>query len=182
MSLFLSNAIMALQSGRYEKFRKIIENVGPHIFRGKMPKSLLDEARYGEMYCKKDSSEPLFPIRFLWLLEMHELRMFGLEPLGRSLYHPEKLYELWQKAVSDRAYREELQQNHIELDLKNKAILLSAGWVYIGDHFIEDFIEIERFMAGDREILYPDPDTGEMRPVFHDYKRKLRRLDTNPDG
>ncbi|WP_201352185.1 hypothetical protein [Hydrogenimonas urashimensis] len=172
MSLFLSSVIEALQSGDYRQFRHIMEKVGPTIFKGKMPQSLLEEARYGELNCgKNDQSEPLFPIRFMWLLEMHEQRMFGLQTLGRSMYHPEKLYALWQKATSDASYRKELEEEGIRFDLKNKAILLPAGWVYIGEHFVEDFIEIERFYAKGKEILYPDPETGEMKPVFHEFKK-----------
>ena len=36
-------------------------------------------------------------------MEAHEQRMFGLSPLGRSRYHPEKLMELWKRASAARA-------------------------------------------------------------------------------
>ena len=54
-------------------------------------------------------------------------------------------------------------------DLAEKAVALTAGWVYIGDRFIDDFLDVEA-TAG-FELLFPDPPSGELRPVFLEIKQ-----------
>lgn len=97
MSLWLQAAIEALQGGEYERFRvKLLPHAPIRV-----PGCLLRELEFAERCCRNKANDQLFPIRFLWLMEAHEQRMFGLNPLDRSRYHPEKLLERWKRASAD---------------------------------------------------------------------------------
>jgi hypothetical protein len=107
----------------------------------------------------------------MWLMECNEQRMFGHAPLGRSTYHPEKLLDFWTKALEDEVFRNEMEQQGFRFDLDDKAVEMTAGWIYIGESFIRDLIEIERAIG--EEMLFPDQDSGEHRAVFSEQKGKV---------
>ena len=48
-----------------------------------MPKIILEELEFGERFCQDIEENRLFPIRFIWLLEANEQRMFGQKALSR---------------------------------------------------------------------------------------------------
>ncbi len=165
MSLWLQAAIYALSAGDYERFRVDILPHAPIP----IPGCMLKEIEYAERAHLDKTRGLLFPIRFLWLLEANEQRLFGEKPLGRSRYHPETLLNLWERILADRAYRQECEENGIQVDLDEKAIRLSGGWVYIGEHFVEDLLEVERTLKV--ELLFPEPQGGEERPAFPEFRQ-----------
>ncbi|MBT0652908.1 hypothetical protein [Geomobilimonas luticola] len=103
-------------------------------------------------------------------MECNEQRLFGIEPLGRSIYHPEKLLEVWEHVQSDQNYCNYLKENGFEFDFVDKAMELTRGWIYVGDTFIEDFMEIEQNIGV--EMMFPDPETKEPKAVFKSYKHQ----------
>ena len=110
-------------------------------------------------------------MRFLWTLEAVEQRNFG-HPPGRSYYHPEKLLANWERARTDAAFRAELESARFVLDFEEQAIELTRGWVYIGDRFADDFLEIEAAVGV--ELLFTGPPSGPPVPAFRDLKRRRR--------
>jgi hypothetical protein len=163
VSLWLQAAMEALQSGDYERLRvKIMPRAPIHI-----PGCLLRELEFAERRCRDVSTDPLFPIRFLWLMEANEQRMFGLGALGRSLYHPEKLLQLWERASADVQYRRESEAAGLRFDFAEKAVKLGEGWIYIGERFVEDFLEVETTLGV--ELLFPNPLASEGRPAFQKF-------------
>jgi hypothetical protein len=164
MSLWLQGAIEALEDGDYVDFKANILPFSPIP----VPSCLLKEIEFGERYCL-EMAEPLFPIRFLWLLEANEQRLYGLCPLERSFYHPEKIFNLWTRASTDPSYLQKCEVTGLVFDFAEKAIKLKQGWLYIGGAFIEDFLEIETTVGF--QLLFPDPVTHEGRPAFHKLKQ-----------
>ena len=164
MSLWLQAVTEALEDRDYNHFRVNLLPNAPI----KIPGCLIREAQFAERRFGENSQERLFPIRFLWLMEAHEQRMFGLNPSGRSGYHPEKLLELWKRASTEKKYQQECEEAGMQFDFAEKAVKVSAGWIYIGDRFVEDFLDIE--IALKTELLLPDPVTGEGRPAFKELK------------
>jgi hypothetical protein len=166
MSLWLQAATQALQYGDYERFRV---NILPHAPIS-IPGCLYQELEFAERRCHDKAKDKLFPIRFLWLMEAHEQRMFGLSPLGRSRYHPEKLMELWKRASAEVQYQQECEVDGFQFDFNEKAMKLDVGWIYIGDRFIEDFLEVETTLGV--ELLFPNPPATEKIPAFQDFKQQ----------
>lgn len=164
MSLWLQAAIQALSAGNYEKFRTRLLPRAPF----RVPDCLFREFEFAERRCRHKEKDQLFPIRFLWLMEAKEQRMFGLGPLARSRYHPEILLELWKQVSADPRYRQEMEAQGFRFDLEEKAMDMSVGWVYIGDRFVEDFLEVESVLGV--ELLFPDPSAAEGRPAFRQFK------------
>ena len=107
---------------------------------------------------------------FLWLMEAHEQRMFDLSPLDRSRYHPEKLLELWRRASTDDQYRQECETAGFQFNFSMKAVNLGVGWIYIGDRFVEDFLEVENTL--EVELLFPNPPAKKGKPAFQDFKKR----------
>ena len=165
MSLWLQASIEALQGGDYERFRvKILPHAPIRV-----PGCLLRELEFAERCCRDKANDQLFPIRFLWLMEAHEQRMFGLSPLGRSRYQPEKLLELWMRASADVLYRQECESAGFRFDFTEKSVNLGVGWIYIGERFVEDFLEVETTLGV--ELLFPSPPATEGRPAFQEFKQ-----------
>jgi hypothetical protein len=100
-------------------------------------------------------------------MDGNEQRRFGMSP-GRSLYHPEKLLEFWDRASSDVHFRRKNETAEIQFDFTEKAVKLKAGWIYIGDHFVDDFLEIEATLGC--ELLFPNPPSNEEKPAFQQFK------------
>ena len=165
MSLWLQSALEALEEGDYRNLRGLVTQAPLRL-----PDCMLREIEYGETHFHENSEGRLFPIRFMWLMECNEQRMFGHAPLGRSTYHPEKLLDFWTKALEDEVFRNEMEQQGFRFDLDDKALEMTAGWIYIGESFIQDLIEIERAIGV--EMLFPDQDSGEHRAVFSEQKGK----------
>jgi len=113
-------------------------------------------------------NDKLFPIRFLSLFGLNEQRLSGLPVMGRSYYHPERLYQRWELCCRDEAVRQEAEEAGVMFDMQNKAILLTRGWVWIGDTFVQDFFEIEAHY--DEKLLFPDPN-NELKPIFNEYRQ-----------
>jgi hypothetical protein len=103
--------------------------------------------------------------------------MFGLSPLERSCYHPEKLLELWKRVSTDVDYRQECEGAGLQFDFVEKAVKVSEGWIYIGERFVEDFLEVETILG--TQLLFPDPLTGDGRPAFKEFKQ-LRSSEESP--
>lgn len=165
MSLWLQTAIEALTDGAYERFRQNLLPTSPIP----LPDCMMRELEFAERRCRNIKKDRLFPIRFLWLLEANEQRLWGLPPLGRSLYHPEKLLELWDRVSTDPGYRQELEAEGFRFDLKEKAFELTPGWVYIGNRFVADLLEIESAIGV--ELMFPGSSTEELRPAFQESRR-----------
>ncbi len=166
MSLWLQSALEALEEGDYRNLRGLVTHAPLHL-----PGCMLREIEYGETQFDENSEDRLFPIRFMWLMESNEQRMFGHVPLARSRYHPEKLLDFWNRAENDAAFRNEMVQQGFRFDLDNKAVEMNAGWIYIGESFAHDLIEIERAIG--EEMLFPDPASGEHRAVFREQKDRV---------
>lgn len=166
MSLWLQAATDALAYGLYEHLRV---NLLPHAPM-RIAGCLSRELEFAERYCRDKTKDRLFPIRFLWLWEGNEQQMFGLPPLGRSHYHPEKLLDFWERACADPQYRQEREAEGFVFDFAEKAVKLTSGWVYIGERFIEDFLEVEATLGV--ELLFPGPQAGEKQPAFQAFKRQ----------
>jgi len=166
MSLWLEAATEALADGEYERFRKHILPKAPIP----LPACLIRELEFAERRCRDNAKDRLFPIRFLWSMEANEQRLFGYPALGRSSYHPEKLLEVWSRASTDANYRRALEDDGFRFDLAEKAIELTVGWVYIGDRFFEDLLEVEAALGV--ELLFTDPSSGEPRPAFQELKQQ----------
>jgi hypothetical protein len=165
MSLWLDSVLTSLQNGEYKWLREMNLPNAPVP----MPECMYRELEFAERRCTDLENDRLFPIRFLWLMEAHEQRMFGLKALERSRYHPEKLLELWDRVSADTQYEQELETAGFRFDFDEKAVQLEMGWVYIGDSFIQDFIDVLDTLGV--ELLFPDGKDGEGRPAFHEYKR-----------
>lgn len=46
---------------------------------------------------------------------------------------------------------------------------LGVGWIYIGDRFVEDFLEVETTLGV--ELLFPNPPASEGQPAFQGFKQ-----------
>ena len=97
-------------------------------------------------------------------MEAHEQRRFGLNPLGRSRYRPDKLLGLWKRASADVQCRQKCETDEFHFDLSEKAVNLGVGWIYIWDRFVEDFLEVETTFGV--ELLFPNLPASEGQPVF----------------
>lgn len=166
MSLWLQAAIEALQNGDYEWLRVSILPHAPIP----IPSCLHLELEFAEECCQDKEKDQLFPIRFSWLMEAHEQRMFDLSPLDRSRYHPEKLLELWRRASTDDQYRQECETSGFQFNVSKKAMNLGLGWIYIGDRFVEDFLEVENTLGV--ELLFPNPPAKIGQPAFQEFKKR----------
>jgi hypothetical protein len=164
MSLWLQAVTEALQYGDYERLRGQILPRAPIP----IPDCMINELKFAERRCRNISTDPLFPIRFLWLWEANEQRRFNLSALGRSLYHPEKILELWERASADMKYRRESESYGFQFDFFEKAIKFDQGWVFIGERFVDDFLEVETALGV--ELLFPNPLTSEGTPAFQKFK------------
>jgi hypothetical protein len=167
MSLWLQSAIEHFHSRHYQEFR---ENLLPRA-PSPMPECLIKELEFGESYCTDPEDDPLFPIRYLWLLEGLEQRNFNLPMMGRSRFHPEiLLYDIWERVNAEPTFRQELESAGFKFNFHEKAIAMSTGWVLIGDHFTEDFFEIESIL--NIKLLFPEKDTGELKTVFNSLRKR----------
>lgn len=165
MSLWLQSVIGHLADRKYKQVRDNLLPISPIP----IPDCLKKELDFGEKCCNYPEPEPLFPIRFLWLLEGNEYRRFNLPMLNRSHYHPEVLlFDIWNRVVSEPDFKKEMESDGFRFNLDEKSLSMSRGWVFIGNHFIEDFLEIEMTLG--IELLFPDKDNNKLRPVFQDYK------------
>src|SRR5207247_2339082 len=135
----------------------------------RLPACVYREVEYGEARCRDHTTDRLFPIRFLWLLEGNEQRLWEYTPLGRSRYHPEKLLEVWQRVLAEPAFRRDREAEGFRFDLDGKAMNLTTGWIYIGESFAEDFLEVEAVLGV--ELLFPVSDLGDRQPAFQEIKR-----------
>lgn len=165
MSLWLQSAIEALNAGEYERLRKYLLPNAPIP----IPGCMSAELEFAERRCGKSPGDRLFPIRFLWLMEAHEQKFGDFDPLGRSRYHPEKILELWERASGDAAYRQEREAEGFRFDLAEKAVEMTAGWVYVGERFVEDFLEVEQVVGV--KLLFKKTASGKRRPAFEKFKR-----------
>jgi len=160
MSLWLQSSLQALESGDYERFRRGILPIAPLP----IPDCLGREVEFAERRCRDLSQDRLFPIRFLWLLEANEQRRWGYPPLARSHYHPETLLDFWERAIADPDYRQAREAEGFRFDLEERAVEMTAGWIYIGERFIEDLFEVEDALGV--ALQFPSPPSGEPRPAF----------------
>ena len=165
MSLWLQAVPEDLASGHYAHLRRELLPIAPIP----IPGCLKRELRFAERRCRSQADR-LFPIRFLWLMEANEQRQFDLPALGRSLYHPEKLLDLWNRASDDPQYRKERGAEGYKFDFKEQAIQLTSGWIYIGQRFAEDLLKVEAIVGV--KLLFPDPSVPSGRPAFVNVKRK----------
>ncbi len=172
MSLWLDAMLSHLSIGKYQKIRENVLPMCPIPF----PDCLKKEFEYGERCCNNSENDRLYPIRFLWFMEAHEQRMFGYEAGARSHYHPEKLLEFWERAISDASFLQEQTANGFRFDMKEKAINMSAGWVLIGDDLVGDFIEIEKILKV--EMLFANDTGSDPQPAFIAIKQQ--RENGNP--
>jgi hypothetical protein len=176
MSVWMQAALEALHYGEYARFRRDILPRAPFV----VPPCLIREFEFGERRCVNHKVDPLFPIRFLWTLEGNEQRLYHLPAQGRSRYHPERLLEVWTRASTDDAYRQGLEADGLAFDLTERAVRTSAGWVYIGEQFVEDFLEIETAVRV--ELLFPTETEGELQPAFQEIKRRRADEAARPIG
>jgi hypothetical protein len=137
-----------------------------------LPDCLRHELEFAERHCQDPTHDRLFPIRFLWLLEANEQRRYGHPPLVRSHYHPEELLSFWKRAAADPEYRRAREAEGFRFDLMEKAVELTAGWVYIGDRFIRDLFAVEATLGV--TLQFPCPPYGQRRPAFPACRRPPR--------
>ncbi|MGD0277204.1 MAG: hypothetical protein ABSB79_14325 [Syntrophales bacterium] len=173
MSLFLQHIEALYVNGEYSLIRKEL-----HDFEKTdkpFPSCIYRELDYAESNkYRVIRDKNIFPIRFLWFFELKEQVMMGIVlPLERSIYNPERLYERWLRCLTDEYFRQEAIEADVLFDLDNKAISLRLGWVLIGDTFIDDLMEIEAYYGKDLMVI--DEDTGEGKPLFLEYKSKLKQ-------
>jgi hypothetical protein len=164
MSLWLQSALACLAAREYSHVRQRLLPIAPVS----LPACLERELAFAERRCVDPEQPGLFPVRFLWTLDALEQRSFG-HPSGRAYYHPEKLLRNWERACGDAAFRAELEAAAFVLDFAEQAIELSRGWVYIGDRFTEDFLEIEATVGV--ELLFSSESPGGPRPAFRERKQ-----------
>jgi len=161
MSLWLQSDIEHLNSRLYNAFRENLLPGAPIP----IPECLVRELEFGERCCTDPSGDPLFPIRFIWLLEGNEQRFDNLPMLGRSRFHPEILYfDIRQRAVNEPEFRDWMETEGFRINLTEKAIAMSTGWILIGDHFVEDLFQIESLHHV--ELLFPDHKYSPPAPGF----------------
>jgi len=165
MSLWLQSALAFLAARDYTHVRERLLPIAPIP----LPACLERELAFAERRCADRSQPGLFPVRFLWTLEALEQRTFGYPP-SLSHYHPEKLLANWERACNDASFRAELEAARLALDFDEQAIELSRGWVYIGDRFVEDFLEIEAAVGV--ELMFPTVPPGSSAPAFRDRKQR----------
>lgn len=167
MSLWLQSAIERLNGRRYQAFRENLLPIAPIP----IPDCMKRELEFGERCCIDPADDPLFPIRFFWLLEGNEQRRYDLPMLSRSRFHPEiLLFDIWNRAVAEPQFRQEMESKDFKFNLIEKAIAMSTGWILIGDHFVEDLFEIESVLH--TELLFPDNKTGVLRTVFQSFRKQ----------
>ena len=94
MSLWLQAVIEYLDDGDYKHVREKLLPMAPIV----IPKIILEELEFGERFCQDVEKNRLFPIRFIWLLEANEQRLFGQSALSRSKYQPKRI--CWHGRVS----------------------------------------------------------------------------------
>ena len=160
MSLWLEAMTRALRDGEYSRIREVLLPRAPRS----IPECMYREMAFAERCCRDIETDPVFPIRFLWLLDGHEQLAFGLPPSGLGVYHPEKLFDFWPRVIVDKDLRAQHEADGMRLNLEEKAVDLGRGWIYIGDRFIEDLFDVEACLGG--EVLFKCPETGEFLPVF----------------
>ncbi len=168
MSLFLQHIEGLYFSGAYGEIREQLkdwEETGKPF-----PPCIHRELDYGEAGSYRQiRDERMFPIRFMWLFELHEQSAFKIPALGRSYYHPELLYERWERCCTDTAFRKEAEDAGVLFDMEHKAISLRKGWVLIGDTWRDDLLEIEDYYG--TELLFPN-NIGELTPAFLEYRKR----------
>lgn len=166
MSLWMQSATDALANNDYQFIR---ENLIPHA-PFTIPACMFREFEFGERRCHDIEKDKLFPIRFMYLFEAFEQRNWGIPPGDRSLYNPEKLLAVWEKILADPAYLKECEDHGMRFDLEEKALEFLCGWIYIGNTFIDDFLELEN-TAG-VELLFCTETPDEFLPAFVEEKKK----------
>ncbi len=169
MSLWMQEATEALGRGEYRRFRQDLLPMAPFP----IPACLLREVEYGERHCQEVETDRLFPIRFLWVFEAIEQTNWGLEPGARSIFNPESLYGMWERLTTDHQFRKECEEGGSRFDFAEKAMESSHGWIYIGDSFIDDFLELEN--GAGVELQFPSGTSGESIPAFVAAKRERSR-------
>jgi hypothetical protein len=165
MSLWLQSVLAYLAARDYAHVRGRLLPIAPIA----LPGCLERELAFAERRCADPDEAGLFPVRFLWTLEALEQRNFG-HPPGRSHYHPEKLLANWERARRDAAFRSELESARFVLDFDEQAIELTRGWVFVGDRFVDDFLEIEATVGV--ELLFSAGSPGAREPAFREHKRR----------
>ena len=160
MSMWLEAMTRAMQEGEYGRIREVLLPMAPMS----IPECIYREISFAERCCLNIETDPVFPVRFLWLLDGHEQSAFGLPPSGLGVYHPEKLLDFWTRVIVDMDLRAQHQADGMRLKLEEKAIDLGRGWIYIGDRFVEDLFEVESCLGG--IVLFKCPETGEFLPAF----------------
>lgn len=173
MSLFFEHIAELYSNAEYATVREELHDFEKTV--KPFPTCIYRELDYAESNTYRIiRDENVFPIRFLWLFELKEQVMMGVVmPLERSHYNPELLYERWLKCLEDESFRREAIDVGVLFDLENMAISLTWGWVFIGDTFIDDLMEIEAFYG--EELMIADMETGIGRPMFVNYKSKKKR-------
>ncbi len=167
MSLWLEAMTGALHKGEYAWIRETLLPMAPRP----IPQCMYREIAFAERCCREGETDRVFPVRFLWLLDGHEQRTFGISPSGIGVYHPEKLLDFWSHVLVDMDVRKQHEAGGIRFNLEEKAFDLGRGWIYIGDRFVEDLLEVESCLGG--EVLFMCPETGDFLPAFR-AKRLLR--------
>jgi len=172
MSLFLQHIQDLYVNGEYSKITEALRRFEKDTQK-LLPSCIFRELDYANSNDYRNiRDENVFPIRFLWFFELKEQKMMGaVMPLERSHYNPESLYERWLRCLNDESFRQEAVMADVLFDLNNKAISLTWGWVFIGDTFIEDLMEIESYWGED--LLVIDNETQIERPLFVEFKSKM---------
>ena len=171
MSLFLQHIQELYADSEYHEIRESLRGFEKNTQK-LLPSCIFKELDYARSTSYRSiRDENIFPIRFLWFFELNEQRIMGvIMPLERSHYNPEKLYEIWLRCLSDESYRQEAEAADVLFDLNNKAISLTRGWVFIGDAFIEDLMEIESYWG--ENLMVIDEETKMERSLFVEFKSK----------
>ena len=150
MSLFYQHIGQLYESCKYAEIREEL-----HKFENSkkpFPGCIYKELDYAESEVyRKIRDENVFPIRFLWLFEFNEYRLFGITST-LSYYSPKLLYNNWQECMNNNSVREEAEKFDVCFDMENKAISLTKGWVLMGDTFLEDLKEVKNFYGRNKHI------------------------------
>jgi hypothetical protein len=76
----------------------------------------------------------------------------------------------WERARRDGRLPQRARIRRFVLDFDEQAIELTRGWVYIGDRFVDDFLEIEATVG--IELLFSAGSPGAREPAFREHKRR----------
>jgi len=72
---------------------------------------------------------------------------------------------------TDDTFQAQQLANGFRFDFKEKAINMTAGWVLIGDHLMDDLLEIEKVLKV--EMIFDNYPGRPPGPAFVEYKKSL---------